>query len=180
MKRIITNATGKNQHNEVGDQNEPQPQNETFQGKTSDFLADHYNVSPMTIKRDAQVANALEAIGEISPEVKMDILSGRTRISNRQLQELSSAPAEDIKAVITQIEDGTFKSRRTGVSASGDSKTIGTQDYADMQPWERQFTKMTEEFRQTLRVNAKPDDTTEVKTALRQYISMLEDLYGSI
>ena len=178
MKRIIRNETGKNQHTEVWGQNEPKPQSENMHERTSDLLAGQYNVSPSTIKRDAQVANALEAIGKISPDVKMDILSGRTRISNRQLQELSSASEKEIRFVITQIEDGTFESRRS-VTSGGD-KTTDEPDYADMQPWEKQFTKMTDEFRQTLRAKAKPDDTTEVKTALRQYISMLEDLYGSI
>jgi hypothetical protein len=52
-------------------------------------------------------------------------------------------------------------------------------DLADMQPWEKQFTIMTTEFRQTMRSFAKTDDKSAAKTALRQYITMLEDLYES-
>jgi len=40
--------------------------------------------------------------------------------------------------------------------------------------------KMTDEFRNIMRGYASTEDTTAVKTALRQYIGMLEDLYYSI
>jgi len=39
---------------------------------------------------------------------------------------------------------------------------------------------MTNDFRQTLRTYASKDDAPSVRTALRQYIGMLEDLYKSI
>ena len=172
MKRIIKNETGKNQHNEVWAQNGLKPQSEQLPGRTADILANHYNVSRNTIKRDAQVANALDAIGKLSPDIKADILSGKTRISNKQLQELSGAEPEAIKSVITQIEDGTFESRKTGDGS--------IQDTSHMQPWEIQFTKMTEEFRQMIKTQSRPNDTSTVKTALRQYIKMLEDLYSGI
>jgi len=44
---------------------------------TADKLAKKYEVSRSTIKRDAQLVNALTAIGEASPDVKMDILTGK-------------------------------------------------------------------------------------------------------
>jgi len=51
---------------------------------TARRLAGHYTVSPGTIRREAQFANAISAIGEASPE-KKEILSGKTRISKIQL-----------------------------------------------------------------------------------------------
>jgi len=39
---------------------------------------------------------------------------------------------------------------------------------------------MTDEFRGVLKGYANTEDTTAVKSALRQYIGMLEDLYKSI
>jgi len=176
-KRIIKNPTGKNQHEEAKPQNEVKPKNEQFQESTARRLAEHYNVSHSTISRDAQVANAIIAIGEKSPEIRQDILSGKTRISRIQLQELAAGTKEDVAAVIAQIEDGTFESRRTGTAASAsDSKT----EPENIKPWEKEFGKMTDEFRQILRTHAKTDDTKSVKTALRQYIVMLEDLYKNI
>jgi len=49
-----------------------------------------------------------------------------------------------------------------------------------MQPWEREFGKMTEDFRHKLRDLAKSDDAAAVRSALRLYIDMLEDLYQNI
>ncbi|MDR0491197.1 MAG: hypothetical protein LBH28_08155 [Oscillospiraceae bacterium] len=39
-------------------------------------LAKQYKVSRSTIERDAKISNAIEAIGEISPEAKKLILTG--------------------------------------------------------------------------------------------------------
>ncbi|MCL2424891.1 MAG: hypothetical protein FWD05_00985 [Oscillospiraceae bacterium] len=155
-------------NNQFVQENE-KPQNEVFQSSTAARLAEIYNVSHSTISRDSQVANAISAIGEISPDVKMDILSGKTHISRRQLQELSTSKDEDISAVVDKIKDGTFESGKTGAIGSG-----------EMREWEVQFSKMTKEFRHMLRDYAKDDDTESVRTALKQYIGMLEDLYKSI
>ena len=164
-KRIITNAEGKNQFKEVDGQSDHQPKTLS----TSESLAKNYNVSPKTIRRDAQLANAIIAIGEISPEIKLDILTGKLHISNKQLHELATGTKEDVAEVIKQIEEGTFVSRAPTANLFSTSP--------DMQPWERQFTIMTNEFRSMVRTQSKPDDTTAAKSALRQYIDMLENLY---
>jgi len=161
----------------AGAQNEPRQKADELTGKTATRLAEHYNVSSATIKRDAQVANAIIAIGEKSPEIRQDILSGKTRISRIQLQELASGTKEDVAAIIAQIEEGTFESRRLGASANSG---VDATDPQTQQPWEKEFGKMTDEFRQILRTHAKTSDTKSVKTALRQYIKMLEDLYKNI
>ena len=178
-KRIVSNSEGRNQHKEVDGQNDHQPKTQS----TAERLAKKYNISPKTIRRDAQLANAIIAIGEISPELKLDILSGKVHISNVQLQELASGTKEDILTLIAKIEDGTFVSRRTGASQTSDldeDDSAHSDDAHEMPAWEVKFTKMTDDFRQTLRTQSKPDDTSTVKSALRQYISMLEDLYMNI
>ena len=165
-KRVISNIAGKNQYSEVDGQNDHQARVQS----TSSRLSNKYNVSPKTIRRDAQIANAINIIGETSPEIKTDILSGKTRISRNQLQELASGTTDDVSAVIMEIEEGTFESRKTRAAA----------DNADILPWESQFNIMTNEFRQLMRGHAKDDDKPAMKSALRQYIRMLEDLYGSM
>ena len=148
---------------------------------TAERLGNHYNVSRNTIKRDAQVATAINSIGEKSPEIKTDILSGKTHITRKQLKELSAGTTEDVAAVIDEIKDGSFISRKPGTKAGHENDyDHDSQDTTDMQPWEKEFSKMTDEFRTILRDHAKADDTTSVKTALRQYISMLENLYSNI
>jgi len=175
-KRIISNAQGRNQHNVVGAQNEHQPPEDEVHEKTATRLARHYNISSATIRRDAQLATAILAIGEISPDIKMDILTGRLHVSNVQLHELASGTEDDIKTLIKQIEDGTFVSRQPRSTLDTDPDS----DSHEMQPWEQKFTKMTDDFRHVLRTHAKKDDTKSVKSALRDYISMLEDLYKNI
>ena len=145
---------------------------------TANRLADKYNVSPRTIKRDAVVAKAISAIGDISPDIKMDILSGKTRISKVKLNELANGTEDDISDAVMQIEEGTFVNRRTKVS--GGEGSLGGSDIIVMKPWEMQFSKMTDGFRQVLRGYADSDDTTLVKAALREYIGMLEELYRDI
>jgi len=180
-KRIISNREGKNQYSEVEGQNVPQPKTPS----TSEQLAKIYKVSSKTIKRDGKIANAIIVIGDISPEIKLDILSGKTHISNKQLMELSSAPEEDIRELIKQIEEGTFVSRAPAATGESSAKansenpsaTGDPSDYSQMQPWEKQFSIMTDEFRQMVRSQSKPNDTATAKTALRQYINMLESLY---
>ena len=176
-KRVVGNPIGRIPNTEVLAQNGPIQKRQS----TADKLADQYNVSRNTIKRDAQLATALTAIGETSPDVKMDILIGKTRISKIQLQELAAGSKEDVSAVISQIEEGTHKSRRPGAGV-GDGSAVGDTgaDFADMQPWEVQFAMMTDDFRQVMRGYAKTDDTASVRTALRQYIYKLEDLYRGI
>jgi len=82
-KQIVRNISGKNQHSELSAQNEHKPQEHNYQGRTAGRLAEQYSVSPVTIRRDAQIANAINAIGESAPEAKTDILSGKTQISRR-------------------------------------------------------------------------------------------------
>ena len=176
-KRVISNPEGINRRKEVDAQNEHQPKSQS----TARRLADKYNVSPATIRRDAQVADALNAIGEASPDIKMDILTGKTRISKVQLKELAAGSDEDVSSVISQIEEGTHKSRRSGAGSSGGDVVGDTgADFTYMQPWEIQFSKMTDEFRQVMRGHAKTEDTAAARASLRQYIDMLEELYQGI
>jgi len=147
---------------------------------TASKLAEQYNVSSRTIKRDALLANAINKIGETSPETKIDILSGKTKISRKQLKELTGDSEADITDAVNQIIDGTFKSKKAGAYAPGGGNTNDAAEYDNMQPWEITFAKMTDEFRQALRTHAKTDDTTSVRSALRQYIEMLENLYNNI
>jgi len=67
-KKTVTNPSGKNQHDEVKDQNDPQPQN------TAAKLATQHGVSEATVKRAGKLAEAVEA----HPEIKEAIASGKS------------------------------------------------------------------------------------------------------
>jgi len=175
-KRIIRNEQGINQHTEVKAQNGPKPQNPS----TAERFAQKYNVSRNTIKRDAQVADAIVAIGKTSPDTKRSILSGETKITRKQLKELAAGTDDDVARIVEQIQEGTFEGRRRGSSPPDGDKTDDGINIAEMQPWEREFGRMTEDFRHKLRDLAKSDDTAAVRSALRLYIDMLEGLYQNI
>jgi len=145
---------------------------------TAQRLAEHYSVSRNTIKRDAQLATAINKIAETSPETKIDILSGKMKISKKQLKELAGGTDNDVADLVVQIVEGTFENKKTGVTGKGNSDNEAESNI--MRPWEVEFSKMTDEFRQVLRAHAKSDDTASVRVALRSYITMLESLYNQI
>jgi hypothetical protein len=58
-KKIITNASGKNQFKEVERQSDAQPQSEYLQGSTATRLAKQYKVSKNIIDRDSKIAAAI-------------------------------------------------------------------------------------------------------------------------
>ena len=92
------------QHSEVESQNGTQPHVRSTAGR----LAEQYNVSHNTIRRDAKLSEAIDAIGDISPEAKK-ILSGEVDVSKRDLESLSSKPNEGIETLAAEIEDGTYE-----------------------------------------------------------------------
>jgi len=56
---------------------------------THERLAKEYSVSKNTITNDAIFAKAIDKIGEVNPELKRNILSGKTKINKSQVQELA-------------------------------------------------------------------------------------------
>ena len=64
------------------DQNEPKLEGE----KTADRLAEEFNVSPNSIKRDGQFAAGLELIGKENKEIKKEILQGKSRLKKKDIQ----------------------------------------------------------------------------------------------
>jgi len=56
---------------------------------TSERLAKEFAVSEKTIKRDALFAAGLEQIGQLNPEMKQDILSGKIKVNKGDVQKLA-------------------------------------------------------------------------------------------
>jgi len=85
-KLKVTNSSGVNQFNkEVEDQNDPHP-------KTAEKLADEYNVSEPTIKRDANFSKGVDTISKAKPESRNEILNEKTDFTKGDIQ--SFAPIE--------------------------------------------------------------------------------------
>ena len=163
-RRIIRNSEGINQHNEVNCQNGIKPQSHS----TARVLADKYNVSPRTIARDSRLADALIAIGEVSPEAKQSILSGNTRLTRKELDAVLSGSEGFVAEITESIDNGTFKERRS------ENKT------GDDRPLYSAFTRISNLIQRELRGLTKTHTPSEVKEALRTHIAVLEDIYEQL
>ena len=182
-KKIVTNEKGKNQFSEVEAQNGPQPKDIT----TATRLAKKYKVSRNTIKRDAKVSEAIDAIGMTSPEAKKSILSGETSITKKYLNELICGIDEDIAEAADRIEKGAFEKKKPAspIEADGngsggillDDNTPDGAAPAKLNPLHAAVVKLSDDFSSDVNRLAKDSDTVGLKTVIRFFIEALEDVY---
>jgi hypothetical protein len=66
---------------------------------TAKKLANEYHVSDKTIKNDAQFAKGIEVIGENNPQIKQNILSGKSQLSKADIQALGKLESKHLKDV---------------------------------------------------------------------------------
>jgi len=163
-------------------------------------LAKQYKVSRNTIRRDAKVSEAIDAIGMTSPEAKKSILSGETRITKKHLNELIGGTGEAITETAVKIGNGTFENKRpvnsapvdddgfddggldgggSDVGYDADRSDDGTDDPAltGLNPVNAAIIKLSDDFNSDARRLATGNDATELKTTIRSFIAALEDLY---
>jgi len=172
-KRLVTNPEGSNQYSaEVGGQNDPQPRS----ASTAVRLGENYDVSPKTIKRDSQVATAIDVLGEASPEAKRNVLSGVTKITKKQLKELLSGTDDEIMELAAKIEDGSFERRKPRTQVSDTDSDQAENVKATPLPLEVEVKRMTDAFFSELRTTSGSATAAQQKAALQSHISNLEHL----
>jgi len=142
----------------------PSGQNDHFHESTANRLADLYNISNRTVRRDAQLAEAVEAIGNTSPAAKRDILAGKARISKKKLYELSAGPEEYIIDVAERIENGTYEKNMPVL--------------VEPQPLVKDLKKITSNFYRELRELSERGNTNAFKSTFKLYIETLEEMYS--
>jgi len=81
--------------------------------KTSEIVANNYNVSKNTIERDAQLTNSINTIAETSPELKDEILQGEANLTKQEVLEVAKETPEVIQAIADtpkedRKQDGNF------------------------------------------------------------------------
>ena len=171
-RRLVTNIEGVNQHSEVDRQNGGQPQPHS----TSKVLADKYNVSQRTIERDSRLADALIALGEVSPEAKQSILSGETRVTRKELDAILAGSEGLAAEIADDINNGTFGERRRE-STAGD---IPAGDGSEGVSLDQAFQRIANLMQKELSILLKTYAPSAVKTALRTHITELEEVYGQL
>jgi len=121
-----------------------------------------------TISRDSRLADALILLGEVSPEAKLSILSGETRVTRAELDALLAGSVETVAEMAESIENGTYAERRAD-SANANERTLDSA-----------FCKISDIIKRELNGLSKTYSPTEVKTALRSHITALEEIYSQI
>jgi len=176
-KKIVTNAGGRNQYSDkkgVETHYEEQPK----MLSTAARLAKHYKVSRITIERDSKVADAIDAIGEVSPEAMRKIISGEVAIKKNKLKALLSEPAEEIESAVVEIEEGTYERRKPAAPQPAE----GSGHPVSLPPEVQRFCSVVNsyifDFSSELQELSKSSGIAGLKTALRTYIDKLEDFYG--
>ncbi|MDR2599593.1 MAG: hypothetical protein LBC73_04885 [Oscillospiraceae bacterium] len=157
----------------------PEAQNGPQGGSTANRLAELYKVSRNTIKRDSKLAIAIDKIGEISPEAKMDILSGEISITRRQLKELETGTDEDIDVVVLEMLEGTFEKTKGDPKNATITKIPTVSFSTDLQSF-NSINDITKTFYAKLKTLSSNEDKVGSKSALRLYIDTLEELYKQI
>ncbi|MCP4522919.1 MAG: hypothetical protein GY828_01740 [Candidatus Gracilibacteria bacterium] len=74
----------------------PKGQNVPLDMTTAEFLAQQYNVSDKTIKRDGLFAQAISLIGDTNAELKRDLLAGKVKAKKTDIQELVKTDKEEL------------------------------------------------------------------------------------
>ena len=104
-KKIAGNYTGRNRHSGQSGQIDH------IIESTSKRLSQQYHISPKTIRRDSRLADAIDAIGEASPDAKSRILSGEVDINKSTLESLSPGQSAEIASLAAEIAEGTYEKR---------------------------------------------------------------------
>ncbi len=104
------------------------PQNED-KLKTSELVANEYNVSKATVERDAQLTSAINTIAETSPELKTEILQGIAGLTKQEVLEI----AKEDSQTIHEIEETVPEKRRAVIATlhTGDNESYTPIMYLD-------------------------------------------------
>ena len=158
-------------------------QNVHFQksiGSTGKRLSGIYKVNEKTIRRDANGADAIDAIGLASPIAKQMILSEEVRIDKKDLDALSKAQQDEIAEVAKQIENGTYNNKGEQADPPTQAPTPTTTALAGIDPLDAAIAKMAAVFQATLPGVTRKADKTRLQAKLRASIDALESIYSRI
>lgn len=101
------NAQGSNQYSipEPGKKKMTEAEQQVASGHlTAQKIADENHISQGTVQKYAMYTRALEEIGKTCPSLVPKILSGRYKISHKNLLELSRMSPEEMKKVVRKLE----------------------------------------------------------------------------
>jgi hypothetical protein len=137
-------------------------------------------VSRDTIIRDSKISEAIDAIGETSPEAKRLILSGDVVMKKKDLNALSNMVKEEIESIAAQIEEGAYNKKNAPTAAPKVPLAPLDAAIAGVQPLTAAIGKVSSVFQKTLPDITRKAEKAKLQGALRQCIDMLEEIYSRI
>ena len=147
---------------------------------TARFLAGRYKVSPVTIRRNTKVVEAISAIGEASNEARRKLLSSEVSIEKKVLAEMSSWPKEEIEAAAAQIEEGTYEKRKPVTPSQAETGGSTASRPTGPSGCDAAISSLTYGFYSEMRKISAYSWKVKLRAVLRSYIEGLEVLSGSI
>lgn len=91
---------------------------------TAEKLGEEYGVDARTIHRDADFAEAVDAIAEVAPEVKSAILGGKSGVTRKEVEKVAALPEPERKEAAKALTDPRDKSLETPMEIKSDSERI--------------------------------------------------------
>lgn len=100
----IKNRRGNNQYRSAAPEKLSEESDQVSRHQTAAKIASEHQISNGSVQKYAMYTRALEEIGKAAPTLVPNILSGRYKISHKNIIDLSKMPPEDIKKVARKIE----------------------------------------------------------------------------
>ena len=100
----IKNRRGNNQYRSTVPERSDEESDQVSRHQTAAKIASEHQISNGSVQKYAMYTRALEEIGKAAPTLVPNILSGRYKISHKNIIDLSKMPPEDIKKVARKIE----------------------------------------------------------------------------
>ena len=139
-------------------------------------LSQQYKVSKNTIGRDSNASYGIDALGEVSPELKRMILAGEVKMEKRLLGTIAAMQKEDIESLALTIEKGMYEKTKPAPRPNAEPLLPLESILAGMTPLDTAIVGVSDCF-SALHEVTKKADRTKIKTALRTRIDTLEGLY---
>lgn len=95
----------------------------TKSNDTAKRLAVEYDTSRITIQRDADFSKGVDLIGKQNPELKKEILAGKTKISKNEVQKIAKAPEKEVFAKIEALGKEKQKNTQKNTQAKKQTNT---------------------------------------------------------
>lgn len=101
------NSSGKNQHSqkEVSGKIYHKPQTQIRKGLTAEKIAKEYHLAEATVRKYGNYSKSIDELAKKEPELISDVLTGKIKISQKNISKLSKQPPQVMNNVKAQINN---------------------------------------------------------------------------